>query len=134
MSEDLKKVNIQGVPTPTQPTALKQPTLAPTSKKSKIKQLQQLKSPQINDLHMKQAKTMEASMKNPLSFNKKEEEEHFHVFKNGQRITTESIPQSYIDSNLGGKDRLESAGYTLMPVKRERLVKNPNGQWSIEEY
>lgn len=134
MTDKLDKAVIPGVPTPAVPKPPKAPTLAPTSKKSSVKQLEQLKSPQMNELHMKQAKTMQVSLKNPMAMTKDENPESFHVVKDGQRVSTEPIPLSHIDSHLGGKDRLEQAGYQLVPVKRERLVKNPNGQWSIEEY
>lgn len=133
MTDKLDKA-IPGIPSPTAPKPPKVPSMAPTSKKSAVKQIEQLKSPQMNELHMKQAKTMEASLKNPMAMTKDENEQSFHVTKDGSRVTTEPIPLSHIDSHLGGKDRLEQAGYNLVPVKRERLVKQPNGQWSIEEY
>jgi len=134
LSEKLDKAAIPGIPSPKVPSPPKAPSLAPTNKKSSVKQLEQLKSPQMNELHMKQAKTLEASMKNPMAITKEENEQSFHIVKDGNRITTEAIPKSYVDSELGGQDRLERAGYSLVPVTRERLVKKPNGQWSIEQY
>ena len=134
MSDKLEKANIPGIPSAVAPKAPKTPSMAPTSQKSTVKQLEQIKSPQMNELHMKQAKTLETSMKNPMAMNKQEDEETFHISKDGARITTDPIPKSYIDSNLGGHEKLTQAGYSLIPVKRERLKKNPNGQWAIEEY
>lgn len=134
MTEKLDKATIPGVPSPKVPKPPKAPSLAPKSQKSAVKQIEQLKSPQMNELHMKQAKTMEASLKNPIAMTKDENEQTFHVTKDGSRITTDPIPKSHIDTHLGGQERLEQAGYNLVPVKRERLVKKPNGQWSIEEY
>lgn len=133
MTDKLDKA-IAGVLAPTAPKPPKMPSLAPKSQKSTIKQLEQLKSPQMNELHMKNAKTVEASLKNPMAVTKSEDEECFHVMKGDSRVSSEPIPKSYIDSNLGGKDKLESAGYSLIPVKKERLVRKSNGQWALEEY
>ena len=145
MSEDLKKAPIAGIPSPTMPKPPKAPSLAPTSKKSVVKQLEQVNTPQMKDLAMKQAKSVEASMKNPTAMTKDEgikpyappsnpSEQHFHVVQNGQRLTTDPIPHSHIESKMGGVKRLEAAGYNLVPVAKEKLIKAPNGQWSLEKY
>jgi hypothetical protein len=139
--DDLEKAII-GIPSPTAPKLPKAPSLAPKSQKSVIKQAEQINTPQSKDLHMKQAKTMEAAAKNPMAMMKDEgvkpyispssEEPHYHVLQNGQRITSDPIPHSHIESKMGGVKRLESAGYTLAPVKKEHLTKSPNGQWKLE--
>ena len=62
------------------------------------------------------------------------EGQHYHIFQNGQRLTTDPIPHHHIENKMGGVKKLESAGYNLVPVSKERLKKSPNGQWSLEKY
>lgn len=143
MSEDLSKA-IPGVPSSKAPSLPKTPSLAPKSQKSQVKQVEQVGTPQMKDLHMKQAKSSEAALKNPLAIAKDEgikpytapaaEGPHYHIMQNGQRITSDPVPHSHVESKMGGVKRLESAGYTLVPVKKERLTKDSNGQWSLESY
>jgi hypothetical protein len=145
MTKKLEKAVVPGVPSPTAPKAPKMPSAAPVSKKSVVKQVEQVNTPQMKDLQMKQAKSMEATTKNPLAVMKDEsgikpytpppaEGQHYHIMQNGQRITSDPVSHSHIEGKMGGIKHLESSGYVVAPVKKERLTKAPNGQWSIEEY
>lgn len=137
MKEDLNKA-LPGMPSATAPKQPKMPSLAPKSAKSPVKQLEQVGTPQMKDLAMRQAKSVEASMKNPMAMNKgeepKDEDVHYHIMQNGKRLTSDPIPHSYIKENLGGIEKLASAGYSAVPVSKEKLVKAPNGQWTLEKY
>jgi hypothetical protein len=131
--EDLEK-KIPGVLSPIAPKSPKIPSLAPTSQKSAIKQAEQLDSVNNKKLYMKQAKTMESASKNPMGFAKAEDEQLFHVIRHGQRITNDPMSASKIEEVYGNKDKMTKEGYETIQVKREKLVKESNGQWSLQEY
>jgi hypothetical protein len=115
------------------PKPPKAPSLAPKSKKNPVKVAQQVQAPQAKDFAMGQAVMQVKANTNPLAFATKSEGEsyHYHILQNGQRITDTPVSMQEINIKHGGVKRLENAGFRLVPVVKEKLKLEKNGQWSI---
>ena len=115
------------------PKPPKTPSLAPKSKKNPIKVAQQVQTPDAKDFAMRQATAQVKAASNPLAYTAKSEGEsyHYHITENGYRITDKPLSISEINTKHGGVKRLESAGFRLVPVKKEKLNLSKNGQWTL---
>jgi hypothetical protein len=115
------------------PKPPKIPSMAPKSKKSPLKIAQQVKTPDAKDFAMGQATAQIKANTNPLAYTAKSEGEsyHYHIVQNGQRITDKPLSISEVNTKHGGVKRLENAGFRLVPVVKEKLKLEKNGQWSL---
>lgn len=115
------------------PKPPKAPSLAAKSKKNPIKVAQQVKTPDAKDFAMGQATQQVKATTNPFAFTTKSEGEsyHYHIVQDGHRITDKPVSMEEINVKHGGVKRLESAGFRLVPVVKEKLKLEKNGQWSI---
>lgn len=117
------------------PKPPKMPSMAPKSKKNPVKVAQQVKTPNAKDFAMRQATSQVQASSNPLAYAAKSEGEsyHYHITEKGQRITDKPMSLSEINAKHGGVQRLESAGFRLVPVKKEKLTLSKNGQWTLTQ-
>lgn len=134
--KDLLKANLMPslrMPSIEPPKPPKAPSLAPKSKKNPIKVAQQVKTPDAKDFAMGQAALQVKASTNPLAFATKSEGEshHYHIVQNGYRITDKPVSMEEINVKHGGVKRLEGAGFHLVPVVKEKLKLEKNGQWLI---
>ena len=115
------------------PKPPKLPSLAPKTKKNPVKVAQQVKTPDAKDFAMGQATAQVKAATNPLAYTAKSEGEsyHYHIVQDGHRITDKPLSISEVNVKHGGVKRLENAGYRLVPVVKEKLKLEKNGQWSI---
>lgn len=115
------------------PKPPKLPSLAPKSKKNPIKVAQQVKTPDAKDFAMGQATQQVKASSNPLAYTAKSEGEsyHYHILQEGQRITDKPVSMEEVNTRHGGVKRLESAGFRLVPVVKEKLKLEKNGQWTL---
>jgi hypothetical protein len=117
------------------PKPPKAPSLAPKPKKNPIKVAQQVTAPSAKDFAMRQATAQVQAASNPLAYTAKSEGEsyHYHITENGYRITDKPLSLSDINVKHGGVKNLESAGFRLVPVKKETVKLSKNGQWTLTE-
>jgi hypothetical protein len=115
------------------PKPPKMPSLAPKSKKNPIKVAQQIQTPDAKDFAMGQAAMQVKAKSNPLAYTAKSEGEshHYHIVQDGHRITDRPVSMEEVNTKHGGVKRLENAGFRLVPVVKEKLHLEKNGQWSI---
>lgn len=121
------------MPSIEQPKLPKMPSLAPKSKKNPVKVAQQIQTPDAKDFAMGQATMQVKANRNALAYTAKSEGEsyNYHILQEGQRITDKPISMEEVNTKHGGVKRLENAGFRLVPVVKEKLKLEKNGQWSI---
>jgi hypothetical protein len=115
------------------PKPPKMPSLAPKSKKSPIKIAQQVQTPDAKDFAMGQAAMQVKAKNNTFAYTAKSEGEsyNYHIVQDGHRITDRPVSMEEVNTKHGGVKRLESTGFRLVPVVKEKLHLEKNGQWSI---
>lgn len=141
----VKAMKIPGMPSLKAPALPKTPSMAPSSNKDPVKVAEQINTPQMKDLAMKRAVDVKQSKTNQMAFKSEDPQEgikpyqpthegepHFHIMKDGQRLTTDPVPLSTINNKWGGVKSVEGSGHILVPVKKERLTFSKNGQWKLD--
>lgn len=115
------------------PKPPKMPNLVPKSKKNPIKVAEQVKAPEAKDFAMGQAASQVKANHNPFAYTAKSEGEsyHYHILQDGHRITDTPVSMEEVNVKHGGVKRLESSGFRLVPVVKEKLEFKKNGQWSL---
>lgn len=123
------------MPSIEQPKPPKMPSLAAKSKKNPIKVAEQIKAPQAKDFAMGQATMQVKANNNPFAYTAKSEGEsyHYHIIQDGYRITDHPLSMEQINTQHGGVKKLESAGFRLVPVVKEKLTFKKNGQWTLHK-
>jgi hypothetical protein len=56
----------------------------------------------------------------------------YHIHQNGMKITSQPMTLKDIHEKHGGVQKLESAGYRVVPHKPESVSVKKNGQWSLD--
>lgn len=118
------------------PKPPKAPSLAPPSRKNPVKVAQQVQDPSIKQHAMGQATAQVKANRNPFAFSVLKSEgnsHHFHIVKDGTRITNEPMTIEDINRKHGGVQELESSGHSLVPVQWHELHQDRHtGQWSLK--
>jgi hypothetical protein len=133
---DIIKKNISPslrMPSIEPPKQIQAPSLAPNSKKNPKKVAEQIKSPNEKDFAMQTANQQIKANRNPLAFTTKSDKDEtmYHIHQDGQRLTDKPLSISEINEKHGGVKNVESAGFLLVPSKKEKLTMAKNGQWSL---
>jgi len=108
-------------------------TASAKSKKDPVHQAKHIKDAATKDYAMTQAKAQNKAMSNPLAFGKSEaDEKRFHLVKEHKQAGP-SKTESEILSEFGSFGEAEKQGYKIVPVVKEYLKQDGNGQWTLLE-
>jgi hypothetical protein len=109
---------------------VKIPNATPATKKNPIKSAEQTHNKDIKDIKMKEA---HAQLKIKPMEKEEKSQDLYHIHQNGMKITSTPMSLKDIHEKHGGVQKLENAGFKVMPHKPEQISFKKNGQWELED-